>query len=91
MLNFERSIVITERELKRELKERFNLHVRDLASLICFDEEELISGLFARIWLDDDDWKEIPLDGADGEIIYRSYQILDEAFPTDDCVLLEIS
>lgn len=91
MLKFERGVIVTERDLKAELKERFNLRVRDLAILICPAEEELISGLFARVWLDDETWKSVPLDGADGEIIYRSYQILDEAFPTDDCVLLEIS
>ena len=90
MLKFERSIVVTERDLKAELKERFGLRVRDLASLICFDEEELVSGLLARIWLDDEDWRYSPLDNGDGEIIHRAYQILDEAFPTSDCILLEI-
>lgn len=90
MLKFERSIIVTERDLKNELKERFNLRVRDLASLMCFDEEELVSGLLARIWLDDEFWKYSPLDGADGEIIHRAYQILDETFPTSDCVLLEL-
>lgn len=90
MLKFERSIIVTERDLKIELKERFGLRVRDLAVLMCPDEELLVSGLFARIWLDDDFWKDIPLDNADGEIIHRAYQILDEAFPTSDCVLLEI-
>ena len=90
MLKFEQGIIVTERDLKAELKERFGLRVRDLASLICFDEEELISGLLARIWLDDEDWRYSPLDNGDGEIIHRAYQILDEAFPTSDCVLLEI-
>lgn len=90
MLKFERSIIVTERDLKTELKERFNLRVRDLAILICPAEEELISGLFARIWLDDESWKDAPLDGGDGEIIYRAHQILDEAFPTNDSILLEL-
>lgn len=91
MLKFENGIIVTERDLRRELDKRFNIQLRDLATLLCPDEDELVSGLFVRIWLDDDDWKEIPLDGADGEIIYRSYQILDEAFPTADSVLLEIN
>ena len=90
MLNFERSIIVTERDLKAELKERFNLRVRDLAILICPAEELLVPGLFARVWLDDETWKTLPLDGGDGEIIYRTYQILDEAFPTNDSILLEI-
>ena len=90
MLKFERSIIVTERDLKTELRKRFNLRVKDLASLMCFEEELLVSGLFARIWLDDESWKDIPLDGEDGEIIHRTYQILDEAFPTSDCILLEI-
>ena len=91
MLKSERCVVITERDLRRELKDRFNIGLHDLATLLCPDEDELVSGLFVRIWLDDDDWKDIPLDGADGEIIYHSYQILDEAFPNEDSVLLEIN
>ena len=91
MLKFERSIIVTERDLKTELRKRFNLRVKDLAPLMCFDEELLVSGLFARIWLDDDFWKHSPLDGADGEIIHRAYQILDEAFPTSDYILLELN
>ena len=91
MLKFERSIIVTERDLKAELKERFNLWVRDLATLICPTEEILVSGLFARVWLDDETWKNLPLDGGDCEIIYRTHQILDEAFPTNDSILLELN
>jgi hypothetical protein len=91
MLKFERSIIVTERDLKTELKERFNLRVRDLATLICPTEEILVAGLFARVWLDDETWKNLPLDGGDYEIIYRTHQILDEAFPTNDSILLEIN
>jgi hypothetical protein len=91
MLKFERNIIVAERDLKNELKERFNLRVKDLATLICPTEEILVSGLFARVWLDDETWKDTPLDGADGEIIYRAHQILDEAFPTNDSILLELN
>ena len=75
MLKFERCIIVTERDLKAELKERFNLRVRDLAILICPAEELLVSSLFARVWLDDESWKDAPLDWADGEIYYRTHQI----------------